>query len=80
MNHPSPSPADIEKYYACKTFNLTEAEYDKLLERGIRYAAHGLFNRNTWARQIKVHGGFAWSPCSQEFVDTALMVIRSEAK
>lgn len=78
--NPKVSPQDAEKYYAMQTFKLTSEEYDALLAKDVRFLSHGLFNRNAWHRKVKVHGGYAWSPCTQEYVDTLLLTIRNEAK
>lgn len=81
MSTPQPlTPIEIEKHYAMREFSLTSDEYDALVEAGCRYKAHGLFNRNSWVRQVKVHGGHAWSPAGQEYVDTLIMKIRMEKK
>lgn len=80
MNNPKPPVQVAEKYYAMQTFQLTDDEYDALLAKDVRFLSHGLFNRNAWHRKVKVHGGTAWSPCTQEYVDTLLMTIRAEKK
>lgn len=78
MSNPTPTQAEVEKYHAMKTAQLTSEEYDALLEKGVRFMGHGLFNRAAWHRKVKVHGGFAWSPASQEYVDMTIQLIRSK--
>lgn len=78
MSNQAMAPADVEKYYAMKTHELTAAEYDVLLELGFRFRAHGIFNRNTWCRKVRVHKGYSWSPCNFHDIEPHLNQIRSK--
>lgn len=68
-----------EQLYAMKTFDMTADEYVALTELGYQFLSHGMFNRQSWHKKRKVHGGFAHAPIDVEFVQQDLQRMRDKA-